>query len=88
MIKYVDNKGKLHMLVLLVFTLFSKKSTLYMGGLLLWGLPGGRRETISPLAALLGLVRGMGLAKRCSGCPRGLLLEGAVSKTTCPCPDQ
>ena len=53
MIKYVDNKGKLHMLVLLVFTLFSKKSTLYMGGLLLWGLPGGEKgDYFSPCCPL------------------------------------
>ena len=43
------------------------------------GYLGGRGVAISPPAALLGLVRGMGLAKRCSGCPRGLLLEGAGS---------
>ena len=88
MVRDVDNKEELYMLVLLVFTLFNKKSMLcwedYCSGVYL----GGRRETISPPAALLGLVRGMGLAKGCSGCPRGLPLEGTGLGTTFPCPDQ
>ena len=64
-------------MILIFCTLFNKKSTFI--GLLPWGYLGGRGVAISPPAALLGLVRGMGLAKRCSGCPRGLLLEGAGS---------
>ena len=62
-----------------MLVLFSRKRTRYMvcEDYCSVGYLGGRGVAISPPAALLGLVRGMGLARRCSGCPRGLQLEGA-----------